>query len=195
MADRPGLGDVLRDALKANARYYESIGQLTSSWLRELADVSSGLRLPRVSVDTAPVSPRLSVVRPSASPPESSSQPSPVSQLSQPSAVEKPAPAATLVLEAAAGETAMGAFLVENTLGSAVSQAVEVGAFTDEEGVETVLQLTFEPSVIKLAAGEQVVVRTSVVIPEAVGTESRATVRVAGVPGAEIPVVVRRTGP
>jgi hypothetical protein len=189
MADRPGLGDVLRDALKANARYYESIGQLTSSWLRELADVSSGLRMPRVSVDTAPVSPRLTVVRPSASPPQSSSQPS------QPSAVDKPAPAATLVLEAAAGETAMGAFLVENTLGGAVSQAVEVGAFTDEEGVETVLELTFEPSVIKLAPGEQVVVRTSVVIPEALGTESRATVRVAGVPGAEIPVVVRRTGP
>lgn len=178
-AERTGLGDALSRALQANARYYESIGQLTSSWLRELADVSAGMKLPRVSLQTPSVSgPRLTVVPPSSP--------------SKPVATEEHA-AATLVLEAAGGQSAIGAFLVENTLGRAVSQAVEVGIFTDADGGEASLVLTFEPPVIELAAGEQVVVRTSVVVPESLARESRATVRVAGVPGAEIPVVVRRT--
>lgn len=181
MAEGPGFAAAWSRALEANARYYESIGQLTSSWLRELAEVSSGLRLPRVvSVGTQPAGPRLAVV-PTPPRPEGKT-------------AERPAQAATLVLEAEGGQQATGAFLVENTLSRPVAQAVEAGPFTDAAGRQTAFVLTLEPPVIELAAGDQVVVRATVVVPATLEGESRGTVRVAGVPGAEIPLVIRRQG-
>jgi hypothetical protein len=177
MADRPGLAEAWSRAMEANARYYETWGRLTSSWLRELADVSSGLRLPRVvTVRTEPAAHR------------SPSAPSPA----EASAAAQPAQAAALVLEASGGQQASGAFLVENTLGRHVQQPVEAGPFTDASGAETAFALTLEPATIDLAPGDQVVVRATVVVPETLDGERRGTVRVAGVPGAEIPLVIRR---
>lgn len=188
MTDRPGFSEAWSRALEANARYYETWGRLTSSWLRELADVSSGLRMPRVvSVRTEPApGAAASAARPAPAP-TSASAPAATAR----ETTAEPAPA-TLVLEAAGGQAASGAFLVENTLGRHVTEPVEAGPFHDPAGVESLVTLELEPAVIDLAAGEQVVVRATVVVPETLEGERRGTVRVAGVPGAQIPLVIRR---
>jgi len=48
MAERPGLVEAWTRALHAHARYAEALGSLTSTWLRELADLGAAVRLPRV---------------------------------------------------------------------------------------------------------------------------------------------------
>jgi len=188
MAERPGLVEAWTRALEANARYYQALGELTSNWLRELAGLGSAVRLPRVTVlpGAAAPAPRPSAPYPSA--------PRPGARQVPPGgpAAGPPTPAASLVLEAAAGERAAGAFLVENTLGRRVEQPVEAGPFTDAAGGRAPLPLEFSPATVGLDPGEQVVVRVTVVVPDTLQGDHRGTARVAGVPHAEIPVVVRR---
>jgi hypothetical protein len=172
MTERSSIVDALTRALKANGRYYEAWGRLASAYMLELADASAGVRLPR-----------LSAVRAEAARP-------PVATAA-PTTALSPAKAA-LVLEAEPGKSATGAFLVENTLGRSIAQPVEIGPFTDVSGRETDLALAANPGEIKLAAGEQVVVQVRTVVPEALEGECRGTLRVAEMPGTEIPIVVRR---
>lgn len=163
MADQ-GLGESWARAMEANARYYDAWGTLTSAWLRELAEASTQLWMPNL-VSLVP-----------------QQQP----QHREPAPPPRPAPAkAALVLEGAAEQEATGAFLVENTLRHPVEQEVEAVGFTD-------VTLTLTPATLSLAPGEQAVVRVSTIVPPDLDTECRGTVRVAGVPGAEIIAVVRR---
>ena len=184
MAEGFGLGRAWEQALQAHARYYEALGRLTSSWLRELAEVGSQVRLPSPTTlltrATAPVV--RETVNASRHLDNAAGDPG--------RAAAVPTPAA-LVLEAPRGQQAIGAFLVENTLPRRVEQAVEAGPFTDTAGHQTDLALTLVPSSVALEPDERVVVRVSVTLPETLDAEHRGTIRVAGVPGAEIAVVVR----
>ena len=64
-----------------------------------------------------------------------------------------------MVLEASAGEVALGVFLVENSLGQEVKAPVVASAFTDDKGRQLKPSLTFDPPIITLRPREQLLVR------------------------------------
>jgi len=183
MAERPGLVEAWTRALQAHARYAEALGSLTSTWLRELADLGAAVRLPRVLAV-----PGFDRPAPDHAAGAASAGPGPAAQgtAAQGTAARRAAaPAigpvsrpesASLVLEAAGGHQATGAFLVENTLSRRVEQAVEAGQFANATG----------------AVADVPVVQVTAVVPETLDGEHRGTLRVAGVPGAEMPVILRR---
>ncbi len=108
-----------------------------------------------------------------------------------------PAPApspAAMVLEGEAGSRAFGLFVVENKLPKEVSTRVEVGPLVDSDGQEIPSVLRFEPGVITLAPGEQVVARVSAHINRglAAGVRYQGEISIPGIAGARIPIIVRR---
>ena len=204
MAERPGLVEAWTRALQAHARYAEALGSLTSTWLRELADLGAAVRLPRVvavpgfdrpAPDHAPgaasAGPGTAARGPGA---QGTAAPGPAAQRAAAPAVGlAPRPeSASLVLEAAGGHQATGAFLVENTLSRRVEQAVEAGQFANAAGAVADVPVVLAPDAVDLGPGEQVVVQVTAVVPETLDGEHRGTLRVAGVPGAEMPVILRR---
>jgi len=199
MAERPGLVEAWTRALQAHARYAEALGSLTSTWLRELADLGAAVRLPRVVAV-----PGFDRPAPDHGPGAASTGPGPAARnpeargtAAQRAAAPAIGPAprpqpALLVLEAAGGHQATGAFLVENTLSRRVEQAVEAGQFADATGAVADVPVVLVPDAVDLGPGEQVVVQVTAVVPETLEGEHRGTLRVAGVPGAEMPVILRR---
>ncbi|MGB7553622.1 MAG: hypothetical protein WBM04_04565 [Candidatus Korobacteraceae bacterium] len=108
-----------------------------------------------------------------------------------------PAPApspAAMVLEGEAGSRAFGLFVVENKLPKEVSTPVVVGPLVDPDGQEIPSVLRFEPGVITLAPGEQVVARVSAQISRglAAGVRYQGEISIPGIAGARIPIIVRR---
>ncbi len=103
-------------------------------------------------------------------------------------------PPASMVLEGVAGSRASGLFVVENKLPHQISTPIAVGPLVDTDGHEIPSALRFEPGMITLSAGEQVVVRVGVQIGRALaaGIGYKADISVPGIPGARIPIVVRR---
>jgi hypothetical protein len=106
----------------------------------------------------------------------------------------QPGPAAIL-LEAEAGSTAVGFFVVENSLPHEISTKVEVSPLTAPDGRQIPSALRFDPGRISLGAAEQVVARVSAKISRRLvaGTRYQGEIFVPGVAGARIPIVLRRT--
>jgi hypothetical protein len=188
-----GLGPAFRAAMDAHARYVEAWGQLASRWMLDLAEASKETRLPRLRLSTAsPIQTSAgsasTQAHASAAPAEPPSTPASASDAT-------PAPA-VLVLEGAAGDTVAAAFLVENILAHPVDGVVDVEPFEDPDGATVLAQLTFEPAGISLAPGERQLVRVSVALSPTLpaNVDCRSTIRVQGVPGTTIPILIRRLG-
>lgn len=181
-----GFAQAWREAMEANARYYEAWGQLASQWVRELAQASQSARLPTLPPLRLNTGPGVATsARPGGVSPSPAAAPAGAS----------PAPA-VVVLEGPTGAAASAAFLVENTLSHPVVGSVEVDPFDDIDGVAVLARLDFEPQTISLAPGERRLVRISVTLPTTLppDVDCRSTIRVDGVPGTTIPVVLRRLG-
>jgi hypothetical protein len=105
--------------------------------------------------------------------------------------VRSPAP---ILLEGAAGERAFGLFVVENKLPQEISTRMEVGQLVDPDGREIKFALRFEPGVITLAPTQQVVAKVSMHISRGfvAGVRYRGEIRIPGITGARIPIIVRR---
>ena len=180
------LEQAWREAMQAHARYYEAWGQLASRWMRDLADVSRGARLPRLP----PL--RLNATRgvPTRSTPAGQPPPDPSSAAPGEPEVAPP----VLVLEGAAGAVVSSAFLVENNLAHPVEGAVEVDHFHDAGGATVRAGLEFDPVAVSLAPGERRLVRVSLELPPSLpaNVDCRSTIRVVGVPGTTIPILLRR---
>ena len=161
-----------RRVLQANLRYYEAVGRLSVDYVRAVAGAvgSLGAGLPASAA---------AATRPAAPP-----VPSPNAGTSAPA----------LVLEAEAGKRAEGAFIVENLLSEGMSSPVVASAFASAEGRELRPRLAFEPEVVVLDAGEQVLVHVVVTIDEALetGVGYRGEVTVPGLVSRGLSIVVRR---
>jgi hypothetical protein len=99
-----------------------------------------------------------------------------------------------MVLEAPAGQTAVGAFMVQNRLAQRVAAPVVPSAFLDPSGAEVRPALAFEPDVVSLESGEQGLVRVTATIDERLGpgVGYRGEVTVPGPSGDRIALVLRR---
>lgn len=163
MAPAPTLEQLWRRAAEANLRYYRTVGQLAGVYGRAA----------------------VAVVRAARSEPEHAAA-------AGGAAPDVAAP--VLALEAEEGSSAVGMFLVENRTQAHVEAPVEITDLADGAGRHIRPPLGFEPEVVTLAPGEQTLVQVGIAITDAVrpGVDYRAEVRVPGLVGTRIPVVVRR---
>ena len=168
--------DVLRRALEANLQYYAALGRLTVDYLQALGSIVRQVEVP------ANLANRTITFRPSAPAPAAPAPASP--------------PPAVMVLEAESGGTAIGVFLVENLLAEKVAAPVSASAFVGPDGREAAVPLAFDPEVVMLEPGEQILVRvTAQVGPDLEEEVSyRAELAVPGVTGTKVPIVARRRG-
>jgi hypothetical protein len=173
MADAAPGGDVLRRALDANLQYYAAIGRLTVDYLEALGAIARHVEAPKLGSPTVTL------------------RPSPPAPPGPPPA--PPAPA-VMVLEAEAGGTAIGVFLVENLLGERVAAPVSASPLAGPDGREVDVPLAFDPEVVVLEPGEQILVRVSAQLDGELESDVgyRAEVAVPGVIGTKVPIVVRR---
>lgn len=161
-------------ALDANLRYAALLSELAGRGLQLLLSAVSEIG-PQIITTTDPPQEASRVTSiPSVNP----SVPSP----------------ATMVLEGEAGSRAFGLFVVENKLPKEVTTRVVVGPLIDPDGQEIPSVLRFEPGVITLAPGEQVVAKVSAHISRGLeaGVRYQGEISVPGIAGARIPIIVRR---
>jgi hypothetical protein len=166
--------DILRRALEANLQYYSALGRLTVDYLEALGSIARNVEVP------ANLGNRTITFRQSAPVPEA---PAPT-----------PTPPAVMVLEAGGGDTAIGVFLVENLLNEKVSAPVSASAFAAPDGREVALPLAFDPEVVVLEPGEQILVRVTAQVGDDLEEDVsyRAELAVPGVIGTKVPIVARR---
>lgn len=159
------LEEMFRRAVDLNLRYYGAIGKLTADYLRDVVNVASEMR----------------------------TTPGAAAQGGQPPAAPRAA-VAQMVLEAHAGETAMGVFLVENSLAQEVKAAIVASVFTNAEGRQLAPKVTFDPPTVSLRPGEQLLVRAFAQISEEIEADVRyyGEFLVPELQGTRIPVVLRR---
>ena len=168
------LTRVLGRALDANLRYNAVLGELAIRAFDLLVSAVSEIGPQIVSTSTRVQEVSTAIPIPPAMP-----------------SVPSPAP---ILLEGEAGSRAFGLFVVENNLPQQISARVEVGPLIDPNGREIKAVLRFEPGVITLAPKEQVVAKVSARISRGLiaGVRYQGEIRVPGIAGARIPIVVRR---
>lgn len=103
----------------------------------------------------------------------------------------------TIVIEAAAGRSGLGVFMVENTTAQAVSAPVGVSAFADAAGREAKPVVRFSPEVVALDPGDQVLVQVAATVDRTLepGVRYQAEISIPQLSGTRIPLVVRRRPP
>ena len=103
----------------------------------------------------------------------------------------------TIVIEAAAGRSGLGVFMVENTTARTVSAPVGVSRFADPAGNEAKPKVRFSPEVIALDPGDQVLVQVAATVDRTLepGVRYQAEISIPQLSGAAIPLVVRRRPP
>jgi hypothetical protein len=161
-------------ALDANLRYTALLSELAGRGLELLLSAVSEIGPQMITTTAAPQEASRVTSIPSVTPPA-------------------PSPAA-MVLEGEAGSRAFGLFVVENKLPKGVTTRIAVGPLVDPEGNEIPSVLRFEPGIITLAPGEQVVAKVSAHISRGLeaGVRYQGEISVPGIAGACIPIIVRR---
>lgn len=183
-----GGGDLLQRALDAQLRYYAEVGRLTVEYFGTLGDLSRSVDVKLPGVD------RAFRWAPSDGGATAAYAPPPPPAAAPATAVAEPAAAAVIVLEGEAGGTAAGLFLVENSLRQRVSSPIAASVFTSPAGDEVQPHLGFEPEIVSLEPGEQLLVHLTAAIDEDLdeGVGYRGSLRVPGLQGTEVSIVVRR---
>jgi hypothetical protein len=166
MAGLESFQELVRRSLELNVRYYSAIGRLTTDYVRDLLTTVSEVR-----------------AQPSAAQPSPGVTASPM-----------PAPEAVMILEGEAGSSAPGVFLVENNLSQEISACVVASVFTDEAGKQIQPAFKFDPEMINLKPGEQLLVRVEAAIDENLEPEASyyGAFAVPELTGTRIRVVLRR---
>ena len=171
MASLGSAEELWRRAFELNMRYYGALGRLTADYFRDFLGVLGDVRTSQGGQ------------RP---------QPSAASAAPPPPAPEKRS--AVMVLEEEAGRGALGVFLVENHLDHEVSARPVVSAFVDSAGRQVRPAVKFDPEVVALRSGEQLLVRVIAVMDESLEPEVRyeGEVTIPELKGTRIPIVLRR---
>ncbi len=170
MVPVPSLSKALSRAIDANLRYSALATRLATSALESAFSAASGLAPAANALGKAVTRTGTAVS-------------------------SAPASVAAVLLQGRAGDTAVGFFVVENSLAHEISTPVEVSPLTAADGRQLQSALRFQPGTISLAAGEQVVAKVSAKIGRQllVGARYEGEISVPGVAGARIPIVLRRS--
>lgn len=191
MANFGLLGKVWRQSLELNIRYYSAVSRLTADYYKDLIATLADLRVspsqPRPQPHASPVGvSRATSAQPTAPVPASPQVPP---------ATAAPSPqAGVMALEGEAGGQALGVFLVANNLRHEVSARVVASTFVDANGRTVQPAFIFDPEVIMLAPGEQLLVRVMTLIDDSLEPEVRyrGEFTVPELSSTRIPIVLHR---
>jgi hypothetical protein len=177
MATLRPLEELYRRAVDLNLRYYASVAKLTVDYLRDLSSAVSSAQ--KTSADT---SSQTASTASSATPKSATGQ-----------AATGAAPA-IMVFEGEAGTSAVGVFLIGNSLAHEVTAPVTASPVIDEAGHTFNIAFSFDPAVINLRPGEQVLVRATALIDAGLeaGRRYRGELLIPELQGTRIPFIVRR---
>lgn len=181
MADLESFEKIWRQSLELNLRYYSTVGRLTVDYFKDLIAAFVPLQVAR----SQPRSPAQPIVPAPPSPPASPASPAAAAPAQQ---------AGVMVLESEAGGQALGVFLVANNLGHDISARVTASTFAADNGHTVQPAFIFDPEMITLASGEQLLVRVVTVIDDSLVPEVRyrGEFTVPQLAGTRIPIVLRR---
>jgi hypothetical protein len=161
---------VVREALEASIRYYGRLGRLA---------LEGGALLVRPVFEERTITP--------AQPP------------AQPAARRATAPPArrsqrTVLLEAPAGKSALGVFVVENVSADPVATELAVSPLAGPSGEQAESALRFVPERIALEPGDQVLVQVAAPIDASLepGVRYRGEISIPGLSGVRVPIALRR---
>ncbi|MGH8428486.1 MAG: hypothetical protein ACRES7_10995 [Gammaproteobacteria bacterium] len=159
------MEDAWQRAVDLNLRYYTAAGKLALDYMLDLVNAVTDIQAKQTDTSKA--------AGPAAAPRAATPQ---------------------MVLEAAAGEDAVGAFLVENSLSEKVETSVVAGSFTEEAGKQAKVKFVFDPSTVTLQPGEQMLVRVRVRITQNLKSDVRyyGEFLIPAIRGTRIPVVLKR---
>jgi len=184
MSGSTPLQKLLQTAVDANVRYYTMLGELAGTFADSLLSSTDNL-LPafKVERDTAP--------QPGESGATSATPPQTGAALVSP----PPSSAPAMLLQGAAGSKAIGFFLIENTLQNTITTRVEFPPLVDPAGRTLKSALRFQPAKVTLGPGQQVLAKVTAHINRALtaGVRYEGEIRIPGMAGARVPIVVRRT--
>ena len=163
------IEDAVRRALDLNVRFYSEVTRLGVDYIRDLSAAFGNLR------------------------PEAHGAGGSHEHSQAGTRTDLPT-ARVLVLEAVAGGTATGEFVVTNHLHTVVSTRIATTPFVDSTGHIADTNITFEPDDIELQPREQVLVRVKAPIGDGLraGASYRGELSVPDLGGSGIPVVLRR---
>lgn len=165
------LATAWRGAAEAGLRYYATLGGLALELAESLVPA---IRELRPTVRRSPDPPSAPGPKPPAQSGERSEQ--------------------TIVIEATAGQSGLGVFMVENTTARKVSAPVGVSAFADASGREVHPEVRFSPTEVTLEPGDQVLVQVAAAVDKTLEPDVRykAEITIPRLSGTGIPIVVRR---
>lgn len=195
MIERERIGELVRNAAELNRRYYEGLLKLSLDYLSDVSKVM--LRGVREPAERSAASGRSAAQGRTQSRAGGTSS-SPRGSLSAQGRMDGPEPATpTLVLEAEAGRSAVGFFLVHNVSGRAVSAIPRAENCIGPDGLPGSIEIAFAPTKIDLGPGEQMTVQVAAAVDDGVeaGVPYRTRLTVPGLADAGIPAVVRRRHP
>ncbi|MDD1677639.1 MAG: hypothetical protein LUO93_00450 [Methanomicrobiales archaeon] len=174
--DPQPMMDAWRQAMQSYLGYFEAMSSLTTDYLRSMINAVNDPRTMTATPFWAPPPPRSEPAPPPPPPPT------------------PPAQDPTLVIEGEDGKPAFGMFLVENRLPEAVSARVAIDPLLDAAGREVHPEVSFDPETVSLQRGEQALVRVGMLVDPKMepGVSYRSEVRVPGLSGGRVPVVLRR---
>jgi hypothetical protein len=179
--------------LDVNARYCSILGNVAASFLRDLAGTLEGpWRNPE---EPRSVGDRSNFVERGNYVPDVARHHEPVSPPGQAVAVvPEPAAQATILLDAEAGHTAIGVFMVGNHLNHEILVHPQVSPFYEPPGTTSLPRVAFEPDMVRLAPRERVLIRISATVDRSLQPDVRyrCEVSVPSLDASRIPVVVRR---
>jgi hypothetical protein len=161
-----GIGEIIQRAMDLNLRYYGAVGQLYADYVKDLIAALGEVRRSSVGGGSS----RAAALRnPEARPP-------------------------SLVLEAEAGNSALGVFLVENQLSQEVHAQVITSSFTDALGRSVRPAMVFDPAAVTLGPSEQLLMRVSAMITDELepGVRYHGELTIPALRGTRIPIVLRR---
>jgi hypothetical protein len=165
VSDTTDLQRFWRGMLDASVDYWRAVGRLSVNYVRAV----TGGAGPAGAVPATPATPMAN-------------------------AVSRRPVNATMVLEGTAGSTPVGMFVVENSGRERISGELAVPSLADADGREVRATVRFDPAHVTLEPGEQTVVQASATVARSLktGLDYRGEVRVPGLAGTSIPIVVRR---
>lgn len=165
--------DIWQAALHENLGYYRTTGRLIAQFWFDVASVVTNATQPlTMTIPRRPTRqhnvPAPSTTRPGGHP--------------------------LLLLEGRAGDTAVGAFVVENHLGELTEASVQSSVFTNNDGMTIPVDVRFDPAHFALDPGGQILIRAYANVSSEFepGVPHDGEFSVPGLPGGPVNVRIRR---
>jgi hypothetical protein len=185
-------GSLVDESVRALSGYYGRLGRIGLDLARLLVPIEQL----RDAVDRLPIeaTPLAGVARRAAASVASGASVAPKASTGDAASFQEPPETPSILVEADGDRPGFGVFLVENLTAEPVAAPISVSVFVDDEGRTVRPRLVLRPATIRLAPGEQAMVRVAADLDDAfeLGVRYRGEIAIPALSDRRIPIVLRR---